>query len=207
MRVGAGWRETRALAQADRRTLQQRLGRGRAIGRRDHRGAGLRYHRDVDLLAEVVAVTAALDAAAIEYAICGGVALAIHGAPRATRDIDLMARGADLARLRTTVRGCGFTVEALPMTFQATGVSIRRFTKLAADHSALMLDVLLADGALDEVWRTRTQVAFTSDDAVARSLWVVSRAGLITLKLAAARPQDLVDVQRLEEVARGEPDA
>jgi hypothetical protein len=32
---------------------------------------------------------------------------------------------------------------------------------------------------------------------------VVSREGLISLKLAAGRPQDLADVQRLREVDRG----
>lgn len=77
----------------------------------------MRYDHHVDLFAEVVALAAALDAAAVEYAIRGGVALAIHGAPRATKDIDLLAREADLPRLRDVLRACGFTLEALPMTF------------------------------------------------------------------------------------------
>jgi hypothetical protein len=161
----------------------------------------------VDLFAEVVAVTAALDAAAIDYAICGGVALAIHGAPRATKDIDLLAREVDLPRLREVVRTCGFTIEALPMTFSTSGISIRRFTKIEADGRTLMLDVLLAESALESVWQTRARVAFASTDASESTLWVVSRGGLITLKLAAGRPQDIVDVQRLQEVSRGEHDA
>lgn len=49
----------------------------------------------MDLFAEVVALTAALEAAEVDYAICGGEALAVHGAPRATRDIDLLARETD----------------------------------------------------------------------------------------------------------------
>jgi hypothetical protein len=101
----------------------------------------LRYDDVVDLFAEVVALTAALDAAAIDYAICGGVALAIHGAPRATKDIDLMAREADLPRLRAVVHACGFTLEALPMTFSSSGVSIRRFTKVEPDGRTLMVDI------------------------------------------------------------------
>jgi hypothetical protein len=36
------------------------------------------------------------------------------------------------------------------------------------------------------------------------TLWAVSRAGLVTLKLTAGRPQDIVDVQRLEEASHGE---
>lgn len=158
----------------------------------------------MDLFAEVVALAAALDAAAVEYAICGGVALAIHGAPRATKDIDLMAREADVSRLRDVLRACGFTLEALPMTFPSSGISIRRFTKIEPDGGTLMVDVLLAEGMLESVWQTRSRVAFEAPGAPASMFWVVSRAGLITLKLAAGRPQDIVDVQRLEESARGE---
>lgn len=36
---------------------------------------------------------------------------------------------------------------------------------------------------------------------------VVSRAGLVTLKLAAGRPQDLVDVARLKELEDGDPES
>lgn len=161
----------------------------------------------MDLFAEVVALTAALDAASVDYAICGGVALAIHGAPRATRDIDLLAREADLPRLREVVRACGFTIEALPMTFSTSGISIRRFTRIEPEGTALMLDVLLAEGALESVWQTRARVTFAATEGPERALWVVSRSGLVTLKLAAGRPQDLVDIQRLQEVSRGEDDA
>jgi len=161
----------------------------------------------VDLFAEVVALTSALDAAAVDYAICGGVALAVHGAPRATKDIDLLAREVDLPRLRDVVRTCGFTLEALPMTFSSSGISIRRYTKIERDGQTLMVDILVAEGALESVWQTRTRVTFKTIDVPESTLWVVSKAGLITLKLAAGRPQDIVDIQRLEEVSRGEHDA
>lgn len=160
----------------------------------------------MDLFGEVIGLTAALDAAAVDYAICGGVALAVHGAPRATRDIDLLARGADLPRLREVARSCGFTIEALPMTFSSSGVTICRFTKIAPAGPPLMLDVLLAEGPLESVWQTRTRVAFAATDTPGGALWVVSRDGLITLKLAAGRPQDIVDIQRLQEASRGEHD-
>lgn len=116
----------------------------------------------MDLFAEVVAVTAALDAARIDHAICGGLALAIHGAPRATRDIDLMAREADLPRLREVLRGCGFTIEPLPMTFSSSGISIRRFTKIEPDGRTLMVDVRIAEGTLESVWMTRARLGRSS---------------------------------------------
>jgi len=80
-----------------------------------------------------------------------------------------------------------------------------RFTKIEHDGRTLMLDVLIADAPLDAVWATRMRVDF-ADATVEGTLCVVSRDALITLKLAAGRPQDLVDVQRLQEVARGEAD-
>lgn len=160
------------------------------------------YHAQVDLLAHVLAVTDALTAAGVDYALCGGVALAVHGFARATIDIDLLARPDQLDALRAAVAACGFTIEALPMDF-ASGVTMRRLTNLAVGGKGLMLDVLLVTPTLDAVWASRERVSFTTASGSARSLWVVSRAGLVTLKLAAGRPQDLVDIARLQEADRG----
>ena len=72
-----------------------------------------------------------------------------------------------------------------------------RFTKLI-DTQPLMLDVLLVGPAQARVWDDRLSTAF--EGGVIR---VVSRQGLVTLKSAAARPQDLADLQRLAELERG----
>jgi hypothetical protein len=56
------------------------------------------------------------------------------------------------------------------------------------------LDVLLAQPPIEAVFQRREEVALEAGTA-----WVVSRAGLMTLKLAAGRPQDLADLRRLEE--------
>jgi hypothetical protein len=150
----------------------------------------------VDFFQELKNLTDSLAAGQVDYALCGGVALAIHGVPRATQDIDLLVRPEDLERLRQVVRGCGFTLESLPMDF-ASGITIQRFTKLV-DGQPLMLDALLVGAPLARAWADR-QTAEMEGGPVR----VVSREGLIALKLAAGRPQDLVDVQRLQEVNRG----
>ena len=46
----------------------------------------------MDLFQELMALIAALDAERVPYALVGGLALAVHGAPRATKDIDLYVR-------------------------------------------------------------------------------------------------------------------
>ena len=150
----------------------------------------------MDFLQELKDLTVALDAGAVDYALCGGVALAIHGVPRATQDIDLLVRPEDLSRLREVARACGFVLESFPMDF-ASGITIQRFTKLISGQP-LMLDALLVAGPLDGAWKGRQ-----SAEIEGGHVRVVSRESLIALKLAAGRPQDLVDVQRLQEVHRG----
>ncbi len=49
----------------------------------------------VNLVDELLGVTRALEAAGIPYAICGGIAVTIHGATRTTKDIDLLVERAD----------------------------------------------------------------------------------------------------------------
>ena len=150
----------------------------------------------MDFFQELKELTDALDARAVDYALCGGVALAIHGVPRATQDIDLLVLPEDLAHLRETAHACGFVLESIPMDF-ASGITIQRFTNLI-DGQPLMLDALLVGGPLDRVWEDRR-----SAEIEGGRVRVVSREGLVALKLAAGRPQDLVDVQRLNEVHRG----
>lgn len=150
----------------------------------------------VDFYRELTELLAAFEAASLDYALCGGVALAIHGAPRATQDIDVLVRPEDLDRLRQVAHACGFTLESLPMDF-ASGITIQRFTKLI-EGQPFMLDALQVSGPIEAVWAGRLQASF--EGGVVR---VVSREGLISLKVAAGRPQDIADVQRLEELGRG----
>ncbi len=44
----------------------------------------------LDLLEELRNIIARVDAAGLPYALCGGLAMAVHGNPRATVDIDLL---------------------------------------------------------------------------------------------------------------------
>lgn len=145
----------------------------------------------IDVYAELVAILRALDEASIDYALCGALALAVHGAPRATKDIDVIARKEDADRLREVVRGLGFVYEALPMEFSGSGIEVQRFTKLI-DGRPLMLDVLWLNPKLQTVWDDRQRLPWNEG-----TLSVVSRDGLITLKLTSGRAQDLVDIQSL----------
>lgn len=148
----------------------------------------------MDLYGEMCALVRELDEAGVEYALCGGLALAVHGVPRATREIGLLAQQADLELIRRVARESGFTIEILVMPFSG-GVSVQRFTKLDAANPSetVILDVLLINEELEPVWSSRAQVDFEDG-----KICVVSKQGLITLKEKAGRPQDLLDIQLLE---------
>lgn len=150
----------------------------------------------MDFFQELKNLTDAFESSAIDYALCGGVALAIHGVPRATQDIDILVKPEDLDRLREVARRCGFVLESFPMDF-ASGITIQRFTKII-EGKPFMLDALLVAGPLVGAWERRL-----SAEIEGGGVKVIARDDLIALKLAAGRPQDLVDVQRLQEAARG----
>jgi hypothetical protein len=137
----------------------------------------------------------ALEAAGLDYALAGGLAVAVWGAPRATKDIDLLVPRDRLEGAREIARTIGFTLEAAPMTFR-DGTEIQRLSKL--DGSDLLtLDLIVASGALEPAWQTRKRVP-----TLRGQLWVVSREALIDMKARAARPQDLFDIERLKDIDR-----
>ena len=147
----------------------------------------------LDLFEELTTLVLAFDAGGIEYALCGGLALAVHGAPRFTKDIDLLVLPADVVRAKAVARALGFVAESLPMRFLGTG-EMHRVVKFGGAGEVLMLDLLLVGPELEPVWASRERRAL-----VEGTISVVSRAALVSMKLAAGREQDLVDVKKLSE--------
>jgi hypothetical protein len=108
----------------------------------------------MDLLGELRALIAAFDHEQLDYALCGGVALAVHGVPRATQDIDILVREEQLEVVRAAARSCGFTLQTSAMTFSNSGITLYRSTKIQ-EQQHLMLNALIAGPLLDTVWRPR----------------------------------------------------
>ena len=63
----------------------------------------------LDLIEELRSIVGALEAARVEFAVCGGLAVAIHVAPRATLDVDLLLPEGQLERCKEIARGLGHT--------------------------------------------------------------------------------------------------
>lgn len=149
----------------------------------------------MDLRDELLRLADRLEAAGIEYAVCGGLALAIHGFPRFTKDIDLLLRREDLERAVEAVAGIGFDLDAGVLPFDVGGPGEREVRRISKTDGAevLTLDLLVVGPVFESAWRTRGTFAWEG-----RRLPVVSRQGLAAMKRLAGREQDLLDAKRLE---------
>ena len=148
----------------------------------------------LDLYEELKAIIFALDENGIDYALCGGLAMAVHGLPRATVDIDLLVLAERLEEAKLVICGLGYTIEAQPMTFHKGAIEIRRWSKIdPSDGDVLTVDFLLVTPAVIDAWTSRIKVASTQG-----IVSVVSREGLIKLKSFRRSGQDLDDIERLK---------
>ena len=145
------------------------------------------------LLDELDELVTSLERNGIEYAVCGGLAMAIYGFVRATVDIDVLIRPESLEQALLVAQEHGFDIRGLDMSFKDRAVEIRRISKIDDVGEVLSLDLLLVTPDVEDVWATKELVAF-----VGRKWIVVSRDGFIKMKTLAGRPQDLVDIERLE---------
>lgn len=128
----------------------------------------------------------------VEFLLVGAYALAAHGHPRATGDLDLWIRCSHenaqrvwraLSRFGAPL--CDLTIEDItsPGTVIQIGVAPRRIDLLTS-----------IDGVdFEEAWPERKDIAVES-----LTVPVIGRADLIQNKRALARPQDLADVAWLE---------
>lgn len=149
----------------------------------------------LSLFEEAVGLLTDLERRGIPYAVAGAVALAIHGVPRATTDLDLLVDPRDLDAVLGVARARQFGIEALPMRF-SDGMEVRRVTKVEGAEM-LTLDLLLVNPNLEPVWTSRERIPTERGE-----FWVVSRQGLIQMKAWAGREQDLADIVRLRELDR-----
>lgn len=148
----------------------------------------------LDLIAEFEGLLDALAAAGAGYAVCGGLAVNIHGHVRATRDIDLLILKEDLTRVLAAVRPLGFTLEAGPIPFGVGTANARELHRISKIHEGalLTLDLLLVTPVFEQVWGGRQRSTWHQ-----RDIWVVSLGGLAVMKRLAGRTQDLADLENL----------
>ena len=129
--------------------------------------------------------------AEVDYLVIGAYAMAAHGHPRATGDIDLWVRStsANANRVLEALSAFGAPLTAVdrndfqtPDTVFQIGVSPRR------------IDILTTIEGVDfeEAWSERVAIEIEG-----LTVPVIGRKHLITNKRALGRQQDLADIERL----------
>lgn len=151
-----------------------------------------------------------LDESGVRFVVVGGVAVVIQGFARLTADIDLVIDLSDANVRRAidalTARGLRPLLPVNALDFadpekRREWVDTRNLEvfSLRDERNPLLTVDLFAREPLpfEELWSRADIVSLRG-----RAIRVASLDDLIRMKRAAARPQDSVDVERLEEIAR-----
>ena len=157
----------------------------------------------------LLAILATLVANDVEFLLVGGLAVAHHGYPRATKDIDVVPApdSGNLARLR---------VALLELKAEMLAIGDFRPGELPVPLSVVALrgganwDLRTAHGRLDVIQYLDGALETPEDYERLRSgavpgrypfgtVWVAGYDDLIDLKTLAGRDQDLIDIRALRE--------
>lgn len=148
----------------------------------------------MDLLAELRMLLSAFERAEVEYALCGGLAMAVYGVPRATMEIDVLVLTSDIEKARHVAAEAGFTIPAGVMDFCRGTIRIHRMSKPGGpDEECIPLDIIEVGDATRSAWESRQKVAWDSG-----LIAVVGKGGLESLKRLRNSLQDQADLAALE---------
>ena len=131
----------------------------------------------------------------VEFVIVGAYALAMHGVPRTTGDIDVFVRASRENAVRVVA-----ALDAFGAPLSASGISAKDFEQLGMVYQIGLpprrIDVLtsLSGISFDEALVDKREELLDG-----RSIPFIGRDAFIKNKLATGRPQDLADVDRLKK--------
>lgn len=137
----------------------------------------------------------ALARAEVEFLIVGAHALAAHGIPRATGDLDVWVRPTAQNAVRVVA-----ALEAFGAPLGAHGVTAADFERQGTVYQMGLpprrIDVLtqISGVSYEEAWPGRVAMAIAG-----RAVFFLGREALLKNKRAAGRPKDLVDADALEK--------
>ena len=145
-----------------------------------------------------------LSSGGVDYVVIGGIAMVAHGSARLTRDLDIVfapdrrnleALGDVLVDLGARLRG---VEEDVP--FVTDAATLAKVELLTLTTSLGWLDVHRRPGGAPPYATLRRNAE--PIDLGRHSVLVASPADLQAMKRTAARPQDMIDLQYLDAIAR-----
>jgi hypothetical protein len=133
----------------------------------------------------------------VEYVVVGGHAVAFHGYPRLTVDLDFFVRpDADNARrLMAALQDFGFGGTGLDL---AAFTSKDKIVQLGRPPNRIDLLTGISGVSFEEAWAGRV-----AGDLDGVPVPFLGRDALLANKRASARPKDLVDAAEIERRGQG----
>lgn len=146
-----------------------------------------------DIYEELSAAIRALEGAEIDYALCGGLAVAFHGYVRMTDDIDLVVEESQIERAMEVLGGAGFIIKAGAIPLPSQGITFYRTSKVVGGE-ILPVDMLPLKRGHD--WLLH-KVRLKWDEG---EVWVLSKPDLIAMKSPSKRAKDRLDIEELNRI-------
>jgi hypothetical protein len=133
--------------------------------------------------------------------IVGAYALAFHGAPRFTGDLDLFVRPShdNGERLIQAIRAFGFPTDAFDAADIVAG---KKVIQMGVEPVQLHVMSDVSGVAWDEVWATKIAATIAG-----QNVFFIGKAAFVKNKRASGRLQDLADIEALTNLDENDPSA
>jgi hypothetical protein len=142
-----------------------------------------------------------LNAHKVKYLIVGGYAVGFHAQPRATKDLDILIQPDEQNATAVYEALAGFGAPLQDLTPHDL-LDPDGFYRIG--RAPVMIEILPAIKGVefDDAWQRRVEIVVDAETGLAAFL--ISRADLVTAKLAAGRPQDLADVDAIRKAEQAQ---
>jgi hypothetical protein len=141
----------------------------------------------------------------VKYLVVGGLAVIYHAQPRFTKDMDLFIK-ADSENAKATYAALAAFGAPLQGIRPEDFTDRNSFFRFGRDPKGFDILPAIPGVDFDAAWERRVQTLI--DTATGLQAYFISAADLIASKLAAARPQDLADVDAIRKANESQrPDA
>jgi hypothetical protein len=158
-------------------------------------------------------IISALNDSGARYLVVGGLAVVAHGHVRFTADLDLLLDldPQNLKKALAALRGLGYRPR-LPVPAEdfndpdirerwVREMNLEVFSLFSDQHPATEIDLFASDPL---GFNAAFERALRMEVAQGVEATIVSLPDLLKLKRAAGRPQDLLDIEKLEAVGRND---
>ena len=153
----------------------------------------------MDLNRDFSELLSSFNEAGVRYLVVGAYAVAHHGDPRYTKDLDIWVEPTQVNGARVWKALCAYQA---PMTGIRPEDLSSQGTIFQLGVEPIRIDIITSVEGLDfaAAWKNRVQTRFGRVPVN-----VIGQADLISNKQTVGRPQDLLDVARIERLARHRP--